>query len=1074
VIERAEVDAEARGNVRSAPNRGNGSLGLLRSAHGRSQLLAVVLIPLLMFCATAWWSWIGVRSDAHARVERMTAALAEHAQRVFSVQDVILSAALERVRGSTPGAITANPGVHEFLVTLARSKKPAGSVTLIDPASGHVLVRSEAPTADTNLSDRDYVRAHRDDQATSFISEVSKGRFTGELGFTVSRRDPASGLIAASRLPLSEFQAFYAQLREGERDVLNITREDGALLVRVPPPADPVGIQVSATPIFEQFRRGELPKAVLARSAIDGVARFVHLRKVANYPLQVYYGLDYARIRDRWLGQLVPYGVLSLLATGLLLWLSARTLKATEAQRHALTHSTIADARAKHAEEIASAQLRLAAIIDTTADAVIGVDADARIISWNRAAEALFGYAAAEAIGQSADLLVASMSAPPPGENARGVFDAAIAGNTIRKDTVRAAKDGTVIDVAVTATPITGADGRVVGISTIFRDIRERKHAEERLRSFIKHVPVAIAMFDRNMRYLAASQHWIEEYGLDASTLIGHTNYELFLDLPEAWKDVHRRVMAGETLKADANRFERTGLPTMWLRWEARPWTSVGGTVEGVVLFTENVTARKTAEDRLRVRDERLRLAAELAHIGFSEIDLATMQVRGSPEFFALFELSPSDDWVPAERIRARYHPDDRARIVADITQAIQTGPLAQDRRILLPDGRIRWVHDVSDNRSDKSGKVIARFAATLDITARKLAEEALREREERLRVAAHAASIGFSVFDPSTQRIRGSPEFFELFGLPPTDEAVPAVQIRSRYHPEEQARIEADVERSVRTGAPLVQDRRIILPSGQIRWVHIVSETRRDAAGNPLARFAATIDITDRKRREEQVQLLLREVDHRGRNLLQLVQAVAMQTAGTTTEEFLPRFLDRIQALAASQDLLVKSAWRGVLVEDLVRLQLGHFEDLLDHRIELQGPPLKLSPPAAQSIGMALHELSTNAGKYGALANGTGRVAITWQLEQRDGGDRFCLSWDESGGPPVPAPTRRGFGSTVIGVGPRMDLEADVLLDYAPTGLVWRLACPAANALDSATQEAKDQEEVQSDAARLRTGDAA
>ena len=208
--------------------------------------------------------------------------------------------------------------------------------------------------------------------------------------------------------------------------------------------------------------------------------------------------------------------------------------------------------------------------------------------------------------------------------------------------------------------------------------------------------------------------------------------------------------------------------------------------------------------------------------------------------------------------------------------------------------------------------------------------------------------------------------------------------------------------------------------------------------------------DITEQRRREEQVRLLLNEINHRAKNLLSVVQAVASQTARHEPATFVENFTERLQSLAVSQDLLVKSQWQGVNVDELARSQLAHFKDLIDGRVTLLGPRLALTAKAAQSIGMALHELATNAGKYGALSNASGQVTIGWQLDPGapDGG-QFALSWIERGGPAAEAPKRRGFGSTIIETLPAVEFDAEVALDYAPEGLSWRMSCPADRVLE-------------------------
>ncbi len=213
---------------------------------------------------------------------------------------------------------------------------------------------------------------------------------------------------------------------------------------------------------------------------------------------------------------------------------------------------------------------------------------------------------------------------------------------------------------------------------------------------------------------------------------------------------------------------------------------------------------------------------------------------------------------------------------------------------------------------------------------------------------------------------------------------------------------------------------------------------------------LAVVRDITERKRAEAHLQLLMREVNHRAKNILSVVQAIAQRTLASSSQEFISRFSERIQGLSASNDLLVRNQWQNVPLAELVRSQLAHFADLLESRIAVRGPDLRITAAAAQVIGMALHELATNAGKYGALSTDTGHVDVVWRLERADaGGRRFLMEWSENGGPTVVAPTRRGFGWSVLCQLTKESLGADVILEYAPTGVVWRLGCPADRVLD-------------------------
>jgi len=202
-------------------------------------------------------------------------------------------------------------------------------------------------------------------------------------------------------------------------------------------------------------------------------------------------------------------------------------------------------------------------------------------------------------------------------------------------------------------------------------------------------------------------------------------------------------------------------------------------------------------------------------------------------------------------------------------------------------------------------------------------------------------------------------------------------------------------------------------------------------------------------KRAEDQVRLLMNEVNHRSKNILSVVMAVAQQTVASSSGEFLLRFSNRIQALAMNHDLLVENQWKSVDITDLVRGQLAHFAELIGQRITMEGPKLHLAALAAQSVGMVVHELSTNAVKHGALSVADGRVEIAWRLDEDGIGEHLTMSWIEKGGPPVMPPTHRGFGTTVITKMTEMSLGGKVELGYTPTGLVWRLICPAKNVLE-------------------------
>jgi PAS domain S-box-containing protein len=337
----------------------------------------------------------------------------------------------------------------------------------------------------------------------------------------------------------------------------------------------------------------------------------------------------------------------------------------------------------------------------------------------------------------------------------------------------------------------------------------------------------------------------------------------------------------------------------------------------------------------------------------------------------------------------------------------------------------------------------------------RQAAEDLLRDSERRLfaskarlEIAMDAAQLGWWQYDPRRRVFSGDTRANEIFGV--SADATPIEEIKKRVHPDDAERFWATSDAALDPADPKPHaiEFRLRLGDGKVHWaeVHWLAYFEGARRERGAASIVGTVaDITERKEREEQVHLLMREVNHRAKNMLSVVDSIAHQTAARNPEHFIERFSERIQALSANQDLLVRNEWNGVEIKDLVRAQLAHFADLIGSRITVHGPKLRLNPASAQAIGLALHELATNAGKYGALSTDTGRMDICWGTD----GDTFTMGWTEREGPPVTAPKRRGFGTIVMEAMTERSVGGTVDLDYTPSGLSWRLACPAVNALE-------------------------
>jgi two-component sensor histidine kinase len=225
--------------------------------------------------------------------------------------------------------------------------------------------------------------------------------------------------------------------------------------------------------------------------------------------------------------------------------------------------------------------------------------------------------------------------------------------------------------------------------------------------------------------------------------------------------------------------------------------------------------------------------------------------------------------------------------------------------------------------------------------------------------------------------------------------------------------------------------------------------EPWRSLNGQVQSIIGAVSDISDRKSTEQHIRTLLSELAHRSKNLLTVIQVMARRSVGPelSSEDFVDSFIERLSGLAQSHDLLAREDWRGISMRELITSQIGYLGDEKSARLDFDGPDIVLTPVAAQNLGMAIHELSTNAVKYGALSVNGGQVAIRWSVwVDLEGRRRMKLSWSERGGPQVSPPKRRGFGLFVIEAIAARALGGAVDLRFEPDGVT----CSVEGAADS------------------------
>ena len=329
-----------------------------------------------------------------------------------------------------------------------------------------------------------------------------------------------------------------------------------------------------------------------------------------------------------------------------------------------------------------------------------------------------------------------------------------------------------------------------------------------------------------------------------------------------------------------------------------------------------------------------------------------------------------------------------------------------------------------------------------------------LRESEERFRKMADHAPVMVWMTEPSGSCSFLSKSWYETTGQTPRTGL--GTGWLNAIHPEDRSAVERKFTSANSARQPFRLEYRLRQANGSYRWVLDAAAPRFGPNEEFLGHIGSVIDIEERRTHENQVQLLLEEVNHRSKNMLSLIMALARQTVKNSSDNFLDRFQRRIQSLAASQDLLVKNEWRSVLLEDLIRSQLAHLGSDVDRRIKLQGPELQLNPKACQTLGMALHELATNAMKYGALSNDAGYVDIAWAVSDPDGqAGTFAMMWRELDGPVVTTPDGKGFGTTVVRDMVNASLNGQAELRFSETGMTWRLSCPVERVSVTASSEA-------------------
>ena len=561
---------------------------------------------------------------------------------------------------------------------------------------------------------------------------------------------------------------------------------------------------------------------------------------------------------------------------------------------------------------------------------------------------------------------------------------------------------------------------------------------EARLEAVLESISDGFYALDPDWRYVVFNRAAEEYFGVSRDVLLGKVMWDLF---PQgrggAFEAACRRAMDERI----GSRFETPSRSRPDRTVELRVLPMRDG---GIAVSLADITDRRHAEDALRASEARLEVATIASGLGVWDWNIETGEMIASARAREIWGFAPDQVLVIGD-VPAAAHPEDAPGMIALSQRA--RDPQIRDRapyeyRVITAQGETRWLkaHGEALFAAREGVQVAVRYIGTVeDVTAQRLAEQGMRESEQRLRLAMEAGGMAVWQLSAGTGGVNGSSELNRLLGLPA--DATPSVQdINAGYYPGELERMQTAFREAVQSGERKFEiEYRYVWPDGQVRWLMVRAEITLAASGDPESVLGVILDITERRESEERLKLLAREVDHRANNLLTVVQATVALTSAPTPDALKEIITGRVSALAHAHQLISEARWRGAQLRRLVEEEVRPYRLGAEGRVRFEGPDVTLSPHGAQSASMALHELATNAAKYGALSSAAGEVSVVWTLAD----DQVTLVWTEAGGPPVIAPTRRGLGLNMLQRALGGATGGEAVLDWRESGLVARLTLP-------------------------------
>jgi PAS domain S-box-containing protein len=486
-------------------------------------------------------------------------------------------------------------------------------------------------------------------------------------------------------------------------------------------------------------------------------------------------------------------------------------------------------------------------------------------------------------------------------------------------------------------------------------------------------------------------------------------------------------------------------------------WIAVRGTVVRnaagrpvrLLGVTHDITERKAAEERLQKSERALRELLGALPAAIYVTDAAGRITYCNQSAVDLWGQSPKlgeHRWCDFAKF---YHGDGTPMALNDCPTeiALKLGKIVRGKEAILErsDGTRIPIVPYPTPLCDGKGAILGVVNMTVDISERKNAELALAERNMQLALAAKAALVGSYAYDADTEWMQVSEGYAAIYEFPEGTTSITRRQWLAKVHPEDRERLDALRLQSIsnRRGEQSVVYR-IVRSTGEVRWIESRSFISYGNNGRPARVIGVNIDVTERQRTDEHQRALVAELDHRVKNALATVSAVASRTqdASTSVADFAGALDGRIKSMAIAHELLSLRRWQGLPLAELVRRELAAYAT--SNNTEIGGPEVMLSAETGQAMAMVLHELVTNAAKYGALSTQSGRVSLRWYWRHNGNAhDRLVVEWQEMGGPDVVAPSKSGYGTTVIRELVPYELGGTVDLTLAPAGVRCRFEIP-------------------------------